>query len=153
NNSEGDKLYKVPADNPFVKLDGARPEIWAYGLRNPWKMSFDFATGDLWVGDVGWESWEMIYRVRKGGNYGWSIIEGPQSVHPDLKRGPTPILPYALCFRHTDAASITGGYVYRGKRLPELAGSYLCGDWMTCKVWSTRFSPAAEGDRVLEHSE
>jgi putative heme-binding domain-containing protein len=153
NNTDGDKLYKVPADNPFVKLAGARPEIWAYGLRNPWKMSFDHATGDLWVGDVGWESWEMVYRIRKGGNYGWSIIEGPQSVHPNMKRGPTPILPYALCFPHTDAASITGGYVYHGKRLPELAGAYLCGDWMTCKVWSTRFSPAAEGDRVLEHRE
>jgi putative heme-binding domain-containing protein len=148
-NVEGDRAYKVPADNPFVKLAGARPEIWAYGLRNPWKMSFDRASGDLWVGDVGWESWEMVYRIRKGGNYGWSVVEGPQSVHPQAKRGPTPILPYALCFPHTDAASITGGYVYHGNRLPELAGSYLCGDWMTCKVWSTRF----DGDRVVSHRE
>ena len=112
----------MPADNPFVKMPGARPEIWAYGLRNPWKMSFDRATGDLWVGDVGWEMWEMVYRVRKGGNYGWSIMEGPQTVHPLEKIGPTPILKHDLYFSHADAASITGGYVYHGKRFPELAG-------------------------------
>ncbi len=148
-NAEEGKLYRVPADNPFVKMPGARPEIWAYGLRNPWKMSFDRATGDLWVGDVGWEMWEMVYRVRKGGNYGWSIMEGPQTVHPLEKIGPTPILKHELYFSHADAASITGGYVYHGKRLPELAGSYICGDWMTCKVWSTRF----EGDKVVSHKE
>jgi putative heme-binding domain-containing protein len=147
------KAYKVPADNPFVKTPGARPEIWAYGLRNPWKMSFDRGSGDLWVGDVGWEMWEMVYRVRKGGNYGWSIMEGPQAVHPQNKRGPTPILPPAFQFSHADGASVTGGYVYRGKRLPELVGSYLCGDWMTCKVWSTRFTPSGEGDRVISHKE
>jgi putative heme-binding domain-containing protein len=153
NTPEGAEPYKVPADNPFVKLAGARGEIWAYGLRNPWKMSFDRATGELWVGDVGWEMWEMVYRVRKGANYGWSVVEGPQSVHPESKRGPTPILPYALCFSHADAASITGGYVYRGKRLPELTGSYICGDWMTCKVWSTRFESKGEVDRVVSHKE
>jgi putative heme-binding domain-containing protein len=146
--SEG-KRYRVPDDNPFVKMPEARPEIWAYGLRNPWKMSFDRATGDLWVGDVGWEMWEMVYRIRKGGNYGWSIVEGPQPVHPQAKQGPTPILPHELYFSHSEAASITGGYVYHGKRLPELVGSYICGDWMTCKVWSTRF----EGERVVSHKE
>jgi putative heme-binding domain-containing protein len=143
------KAYRVPADNPFVKLKDARPEIWAYGLRNPWKMSFDRQSGELWVGDVGWELWEMIYRIRKGGNYGWSIVEGPQSVHPKNERGPTPILPPAVSFPHTEAASITGGYVYRGKRLPELAGTYLCGDWMTCKVWSLRF----DAERVVSTAE
>jgi len=147
--ADGDKLYKVPADNPFVKTAGARPEIWAYGLRNPWKMTFDRATGDLWVGDVGWEMWEMVYKIRKGGNYGWSIMEGPQAVHPQNQRGPTPILPPNLYLPHTEAASITGGYVYHGKRLPELVGSYIFGDWMTCKVWSTRF----DGDRVASHKE
>jgi putative heme-binding domain-containing protein len=141
--------YAVPADNPFVKMPGARPEIWAYGLRNPWRMSFDRATGDLWVGDVGWELWEMVYRIRRGGNYGWSVMEGRQQVRPESKRGPTPILPPTLDFPHTEAASITGGYVYRGTRLKELAGAYLCGDWMTRKVWGTRF----DGDRITWHQE
>jgi putative heme-binding domain-containing protein len=147
--AEGGKPYAVPADNPFVKTPGARPEVWAYGFRNPWRMSFDRATGDLWVGDVGWELWEMVYRVKKGGNYGWSVMEGPQPVRPDAKRGPTPILPPNLAFPHTEAASITGGNVYHGKRLPELEGVYLCGDWVTRKVWGTRF----DGDRVVWHKE
>ena len=75
--------YSIPADNPFARVKDVRPEIWAYGFRNPWKMSFDPRTGDLWVGDVGWELWEMIYRVERGGNYGWSVTEGRQSVHPE----------------------------------------------------------------------
>jgi putative heme-binding domain-containing protein len=143
------KAYAVPADNPFVKTPGARSEVWAYGFRNPWRMSFDRATGDLWVGDVGWELWEMIYHVRKGGNYGWSVMEGPQAVRPDSRRGPTPILPPALAFPHTEAASITGGYVYHGKRLKELDGTYICGDWVTRKLWGTRF----DGDKIVSHRE
>ncbi len=145
----GDKLYSIPADNPFAKTAGARGEIWAYGLRNPWRMSFDRQTGDLWVGDVGWELWEMIDRVQKGGNYGWSIMEGPQAVHPDGKRGPTPIIPPTFYFPHSEAASITGGYVYRGQRLKELVGAYICGDWETRRVWATRL----EGDKVISHRE
>ncbi len=147
--AENGKAYAIPPDNPFVKTPGARPEIWAYGFRNPWRMSFDRQTGDLWVGDVGWEQWEMIYRVQKGGNYGWSVMEGNQDVRPESKRGPTPILPPTLAFPHTEAASITGGYVYRGKRLKELAGVYLCGDWVTRKVWGTRF----DGDKIVWHKE
>jgi uncharacterized repeat protein (TIGR03806 family) len=143
------KPYAVPPDNPFVKTPKARPEVWAYGFRNPWRMSFDPPTGDLWVGDVGWERWEMIYRVKRGGNYGWSVMEGPQPVRPEARRGPTPILPPALSFPHTEAASITGGYVYRGKRLKELVGAYVCGDWVTRRLWATRF----DGDRVVWHKE
>ena len=146
---EKGKAYAVPADNPFVKTPGARPEIWAYGFRNPWRMSFDRKTGDLWVGDVGWELWEMVYRVRRGGNYGWSVMEGRQPVRPESRRGPTPILPPALDFPHTEAASITGGYVYRGKRLKDLVGVYVCGDWVTRKLWGTRF----DGDTIIWHRE
>jgi putative heme-binding domain-containing protein len=141
------KPYRIPPDNPFVKTPRARPEIWAYGFRNTWRMSFDRATGDLWVGDVGWELWEMVYRVQKGGNYGWSVMEGRQPVRPDSKRGPTPILPPALDFPHTEAASITGGFVYRGKRLKELTGVYICGDWVTRKLWGTRFARSGKGVR------
>lgn len=137
--------YRVPPDNPFVGMANVRPEIWAYGFRNPWRMSFDPVTGDLWVGDVGWEQWEMIYRIVKGGNYGWSVMEGPQVVRPESRRGPTPILPPAIAIPHTEGASVTGGYVYRGKRLPELVGTYVFGDWMSCKFWGARF----DGDKLL----
>ena len=135
---ENGKLYRVPADNPFVKTPGARPEVWAYGFRNPWRMSFDKQTGALWVADVGWELWEMVYRVERGGNYGWSIVEGPQSIKPNGKTGPTPILPPVVSHSHTEAASITGGSVYHGKRLRELDGAYIYGDWVTGKFWGLR---------------
>jgi putative heme-binding domain-containing protein len=135
---EPGKAYRVPEDNPFRNIPEARPEIWAYGLRNPWRMSFDRQTGELWVGDVGWELWEMVYRIERGGNYGWSIVEGPQSVHPDAKRGPTPILPPVKSHPHSEAASITGGYVYRGTKQKELVGAYVYGDWVTGKIWALR---------------
>jgi uncharacterized repeat protein (TIGR03806 family) len=131
--------YRVPPDNPFVTLRDARPEIWAYGLRNPWKMSFDRETGDLWVGDVGWELWELVFRVQPGDNYGWSLVEGPQTVHTDRPRGPTPIVPPVIAISHVDGASITGGYVYRGQRFPELRGCYVFGDWETRRIWAIRY--------------
>jgi putative heme-binding domain-containing protein len=143
------RAYAVPPDNPFLGTPGARPEIWAYGFRNPWRMSFDRATGDLWVGDVGWELWEMVYRIQRGGNYGWSVMEGRQPVRPEAKRGPTPILPPTIAFPHTEAISITGGYVYHGKRLKDLVGAYICGDWGTRKLWATRFA----GDKIVAHQE
>jgi putative heme-binding domain-containing protein len=143
------KPYRVPPDNPFLKTPKARPEVWAYGFRNPWKMSFDRVSGDLWVGDVGWELWEMVYRVQRGGNYGWSVMEGRQPVRPDSKRGPTPIRPPALDFPHSEAASITGGFVYRGQRYKDLYGCYICGDWVTRKLWGTKF----DGDKIVTHRE
>jgi len=147
---ENDKAYRIPPDNPFINTPGARPEVWAYGLRNPWRMSIDRKTGDLWVGDVGWELWEMIYRVERGGNYGWSLLEGShQPVKPEGKHGPTPILPPILEHPHSEAASITGGYVYRGKRFPELIGSYIYGDWETRKIWELRY----DGSRVTRARE
>ncbi|GIW95297.1 MAG: hypothetical protein KatS3mg110_3338 [Pirellulaceae bacterium] len=131
--------YRVPAGNPFVDLPGARPEIWAYGLRNPWKMSFDRLTGELWVGDVGWELWELVFRVRPGDNFGWSLVEGPQVVHTDRPAGPTPIVPPVMAISHVDGASITGGYVYRGRKFPEFYGMYIFGDWETRRIWAIRF--------------
>ncbi len=136
--------YTIPADNPFVSLNGARGEVWAYGLRNPWKMSFDRQMGDLWVGDVGWELWEMVYRVHKADNFGWSLYEGPQPVHTERPRGPTPIVPPTIAIPHTDGASVTGGFVYRGKKYPKLVGTYLFGDWETRRVWGTTI----EGDQI-----
>ena len=143
------KPYGIPPDNPFVKTPNVRPEIWAFGLRNPWRMSIDRATGDLWVGDVGWELWEMVYKVKRGGNYGWSVMEGPQPVHVEGRRGPTPILPPMIAHPHSEAASITGGYVYHGTRLPELAGAYIYGDYQTGTIWGLRCA----GDTVTWHRE
>ncbi len=150
--------YSVPKDNPFVappappltggERGGARPEIWAYGFRNPWRMSFDRQTGELFVGDVGWELWEMVHRIDKGGNYGWAAMEGPQPIKPE-KVGPTPIHPALIELPHTIACSVTGGYVYRGTKFPELRGAYVFGDWETRRLWAARF----EGDRTKEMPE
>jgi len=147
--NEGEQPYRIPEDNPFVNLPGARREIWSYGFRNPWKMSFDRRTGDLWVGDVGWELWEMIYRVHKGGNYGWSIMEGRQPVRTEQEPGPTPILPPTLDHPHSEAGSITGGFVYRGDRLPELSGAYIYGDYQSGIVWGARL----EGEQITWRGE
>ncbi len=143
------RLYSIPDDNPFTDLKAARGEIWAYGVRNPWKMSVDRKTGDLWVGDVGWELWEMVYRVQPGANYGWSLVEGRQPVHTERERGPTPIVPPTIEIPHTDGASITGGFVYRGKKFPELDGHYIFGDWETRWIWDAHY----EGDKLTEKRE
>jgi putative heme-binding domain-containing protein len=135
---ENGKKYRVPPDNPFVGREKVRPEIWAYGFRNPWRMGFDRKTGELWVGDVGWELWELVYLVERGGNYGWSIFEGRQPVLPNDPRGPTPILPPIKDHPHSEAASITGGPVYYGKKFPEITGAFIYGDWETGKIWGIR---------------
>ncbi|QDV38224.1 Soluble aldose sugar dehydrogenase YliI precursor [Tautonia plasticadhaerens] len=142
------KNYAIPADNPFVAVEGARPEVWAYGLRNPWRMSFDRETGELFVGDVGWELWESVHRVEKGGNYGWSAMEGPQPIKSG-QVGPTPIHPPLIELPHSIACSVTGGLVYRGGRFPELRGAYVFGDWETRRLWAARF----DGDRTTEMTE
>lgn len=145
----GEKNYAIPKDNPFANMPGVKPEIWAYGFRNPWRMSFDRKTGELWLGDVGWELWEMVHRIEKGGNYGWSIVEGRQPIKTTQKPGPTPIRAPLIELSHTIAASVTGGYVYRGKKFPELVGAYVFGDWETRRIWAAR----VEGDRVKEMPE
>lgn len=136
--------YRVPTDNPFINTKGVLPEIWAFGFRNPWKLSFDRKSGDLYVSDVGWELWEFIYRVEKGGNYGWSIVEGRQPVNTHFKRGPTPILPPTVDHPHSESASITGGEFYYGKRLPTLQGQYVYGDYETGKLWSFAWDPKSK---------
>jgi uncharacterized repeat protein (TIGR03806 family) len=135
NPSEG-RAYDIPKDNPFIKREGARPEVYAYGLRQLWRYSFDRKTGDLWGGEVGQDLWEMIYKVEKGGNYGWSVMEGTHDFRPERKKGPTPILKPVVEHSHTDFRSITGGFVYRGKRLKELQGDYIYGDFDTGRIWT-----------------
>ena len=147
--AQGDLRYGIPADNPFVDVASARAEIWAYGLRNPWKMCFDPKSGALWAADVGWDMMEMVFRVEKGGNYGWSVMEGSQVVQRDAKRGPTPILPPIVEHTHVESRSITGGYFYFGQRLPELQGAYIYGDYVTGKVWGLKY----DGESVTWHEE
>ena len=145
--AEDGNPYVVPPDNPFIDMQNVRPEIWAYGFRNPWKMSFDRETGELWTADVGWDLWELVFRVDRGGNYGWSITEGSsQPIYPDDPRGPnTVITPPVAEHPHSEARSITGGFVYYGEGMPALRGSYVYGDYETGKIWSVK-----EGEQPQE---
>ncbi len=130
---DGKKPYAIPADNPFAK-GGGRAEIYAWGLRNPWRWSFDRQEGTLWVGDVGQDQWEEVDRVGKGDNLGWNRWEGLHC----YRRGCTVegvVMPVAE-YGHDQGCSITGGYVYRGKALPQLVGHYLYGDFCSGTVWS-----------------
>ncbi len=145
------KNYAIPKDNPFVGVthEGkkVRGEVWSFGYRNPWRMSFDRKTGELWVGDVGFENWEMVYKASKGSNHGWSIVEGRQPINTAWKLGPTPVItPAVIELDHSQAASVTGGYVYRGKKFPELYGKYIFGDYMTKRIWAA----TVEGDRLRD---
>jgi uncharacterized repeat protein (TIGR03806 family) len=142
---EEGRAYAIPPDNPLVRFPEARGEIFAYGMRNPWKMSFDRGTGQLWVGDVGWEMWEWVQRVRPGDNFGWSVMDGTHPLHQQAPRGPTPIVPPTVELSHADAASLTGGYVYRGSRLPDLVGTYVFGDWETRRIWGVAADAAEPG--------
>ncbi|MGD9855018.1 MAG: PQQ-dependent sugar dehydrogenase [Planctomycetaceae bacterium] len=132
------RAYSIPPDNPFIHFPGARPEVWAHGFRNPWRISFDNA-GRLWCGDVGQDLWEMIWLVEKGGNYGWSVQEGNHPFHQHKQQGPGPILPPVVEHHHTVCRSITGGYVYEGEKLPELKGMYFYGDYEYGMIWGFRY--------------
>jgi len=133
-----DKAYGIPPDNPFLKTAGARPETWAYGLRNPWRLHIDPKSGDLWVGNNGQDLWESLYLVEPGANYGWSLVEGTHPFYPQRRQGPTPISRPIAEHSHAEARSLTGGLVYHGARLAELRGTYLYGDWSTGKIWGIR---------------
>ena len=142
NHKEGDKPYAVPKDNPFVGRADARPEIFAYGLRNVWRMAFDRKTGKLWAGDVGQNLYEEINIIEKGGNYGWNVRE---SLHPfgaqgsDIRKG---LIDPIWEYHHDVGKSITGGFVYRGKQFPELDGLYLYADYVSGKIWALRYDEA-----------
>ena len=146
---QGSRPYGIPADNPFTEDDG-RPEIWLYGVRNPWRFSFDRVTGDLWIGDVGQYEIEEVDRLPavdgldagKGANLGWNLMEGSQefagSAPPDHVG---PVYDYP----HSDGiCSVTGGFVYRGEAIPDLVGTYVYGDFCASEVRGLRVSD--EGD-------
>jgi len=141
--------YSVPKDNPFLHIPLARPELWAFGFRNPWRLSFDRKTGDLWVGDIGQDLWEMSFVVQRGANYGWSVMEGSHPFHPLRARGPAPISKPTIEHPHSEARSITGGIVYTGDRFKELRGAYIYGDYGTGKIWAARYA----NGRVTWHRE
>ncbi len=130
--------YTVPPDNPFVGVENAQPEIWAYGLRNPWRFSFDSLTGDLYIGDVGQNSYEEIdFQPADdpgGENYGWFDYEG---MHPyNGATAPDNMTLPVIEYPHIIGCAVTGGYVYRGQALPELQGIYFFGDYCTGRTWS-----------------
>ena len=144
--STPERLYAIPPDNPFAS-GGGRGEIWAYGLRNPWRFSFDRDTGELWAGDVGQNRWEEIDLIARGGNYGWNRLEGNHCFSArdcDPTGTVPPVWEYSL---DGQPCSVIGGYVYRGTAIPWLRGVYVYGDFCSGEVFGLRY---ADG-QVIEH--
>ncbi len=154
-NTNGNGPYKVPPDNPFIGLSTHRPEVWALGLRNPWRFSFDMKTGDLFIADVGQDHWEEIDHEAAGGpggvNYGWSRMEGRHCFPPRKGKCDKYTQPVAE-YGHALGCSVTGGYVYRGKTIGALDGVYLFGDFCSGAIsglWPEKRDPEAFRMRSL----
>jgi len=167
-----DGTYSIPIDNPFIDIENSKPEIWSYGLRNVWRFSFDKLNGDLIMGDVGQYLWEEInfasHLSQGGENYGWNILEGNHCYLQDIECKKTgyimPLFEYpnnANYIRtliglkqknyNMDGCSITGGYIYRGEKIPRLYGRYIFGDYCTGKVWSINLNK--EKIDLIDHSQ
>jgi len=129
--------FSIPRDNPFVGKSGVRQEIWAYGLRNPWRFSFDRVTGELYASDVGQDDWEEVDLVVKGGNYGWNIMEGSHCFPPSqISCDTSGLVPPIAEYGRVEGRSVTGDYVYRGSLSTVFRGAYIFGDFATGRVWS-----------------
>lgn len=139
--------YGIPPDNPFVKVDGAREEIWAYGLRNPWRFSFDKSTGSLFAGDVGQNDWEEIDVIRKGLNYGWNVMEGSHCFSPQTDCVTTGLEFPTVEYPQSEGCAVVGGHFYQGSELPSLSGAYVYGDHCSGKIWTLHFN----GQSVIDH--
>ncbi|HSB87563.1 MAG TPA: PQQ-dependent sugar dehydrogenase, partial [Ilumatobacteraceae bacterium] len=152
---QGNGPYTVPGDNPFVGVEGARPEIWSVGFRNPWRFNFDRETGDLWIADVGQNAWEEVDvawaadGAGRGTNFGWSAFEGTHRYNED--QSPDGATPPVYEYPHGDAGcSISGGVRYRGKAIPALVGWYVFGDYCGGRVRALRIEgTAVTGELVL----
>lgn len=138
-NVDGQSTYSIPANNPFVANPSVRPEIWAYGLRNPWRFSFDRLTGDLLIADVGQDKWEEVdvqpASSTGGENYGWRLMEGKYCYNPAVNCNPGGLVMPVFEYNHAAGCAIIGGYAYRGSNIPALAGSYLYGDFCSGQIW------------------
>ncbi len=146
--SSPDEPYRIPHDNPFVGEPGVRWEIWAYGLRNPWRFSFD-ASGRLWAADVGQNAWEEIDVVEGGGNYGWRCMEGLHRFRWESGCDSAVLAPPVWEYPRTGGnCSVTGGYVYRGS-IRDLAGAYVYGDYCSGRIWGLRLDGGSVGEQAL----
>ena len=134
--TEAGRPYAIPGDNPFRARPGARPEIWALGFREPWRFSFDPPTGDLWIGDVGQDLYEEVTIARVGENHGWNVLEGFRPFSDRFAKADVRYVPPVFAYHHRVGVSVTGGFVYRGRMNPSLAGKYVCGDYETRRVWA-----------------
>ena len=143
--AEGGNNYGVPADNPFVGIAGVRPEIWALGFREPWRFTFDPATGELWVGDVGQDAYEEVSIVRRGENHGWNVYEGFEPFSSRYRKPGATYTPPVFAYTRRYGNSITGGYVYRADSKSPFYGTYLCGDYTSRRIWAI-----TQKDRTLE---
>jgi uncharacterized repeat protein (TIGR03806 family) len=143
------RAYSVPADNPFINRKDFAPETWAYGLRNPWRITYDRQSSQLWVGENGQDAWESARLIERGANYGWSVYEGSHPFRLDRKLGPDPLTPPTIEHPHAEFRSLTGGLVYRGDAFPELRGAYLYGDYGTGRIWAAKH----DGHRLLWNKE
>jgi glucose/arabinose dehydrogenase len=151
-----DRPYGIPPDNPFVDRGGARPEIWDFGLRNPWRFSFDRSTGDLWIGDVGQNEWEEVdvepAGSRGGVNYGWSWFEGDHPYHSSSAHGTPPAKAAKPVFEYDHSGgrcAVTGGYVYRGADIPAVERAYLYADFCDGEIHALRVA----GERVVDQAD
>lgn len=142
--------YAIPPDNPFAgDEDGRRAEIFAYGLRNPWRFSFDSETNKLWTGDVGQNKYEEINQITKGGNYGWKTMEATHCFEPSSDCVQENLINPIFEYGRSKGGSITGGYVYRGTRTPEYYGQYIYADYASGRIWALRY----EGETAIENVE
>ncbi len=142
--------YAIPPDNPFANDTGSvKKEIYAYGLRNPWRFSFDPENGNLWCADVGQDKWEEIDLIEKGKNYGWNVMEGLHCFNPAVNCSPTGLAMPVWEYGHAVGQCITGGYVYRGTLVPALSGMYIYADFIAGQIWGLQYRAGQPPNNVL----